>query len=829
MVLPPPNVTGVLHLGHAWNSVLGDAISRYKILNKYEVLWVPGTDHAGIATQVKAEKILKTKYKKTNYSEKYLLDFINNYKNENIINIKNQWDELGLLLNYDHQVFTLDDNVQKTVNYVFKQLYDQKLIYQKLKMVSWDCELETAISNIEVEYKQVEGKLYYFKYFVENKIDFLIVATTRPETMFGDKALFVNPDDPINNKFINMMVINPVNDQLIPVLADKYVDQEFGTGVMKCTPAHDFNDYNLAIKHQLSISCQCIDQQGKMTILAKEFNHLDRFKCRVKLVDKLVKLGLVEKIEDYQHQVNYSQRTNSIIEPMLSKQWFVKTKEMAKKVLEQQKNIKTKVIFFPNQYNETLAKWLENIEDWCISRQLIWGIRLPVWINKFNNSKLIVEKPKDINNYKQVNDVLDTWFSSALLPLVAFDWLNKDKTYFNKFYPTQLLITGYDIIFFWIARMMMQDLHFLNDRPFDRVLIHGLIRDNNGKKMSKSLNNGILPKDIIKNYGIDSLRLFLIANTSLGNDIIYDQQKLKNSWNFINKLWNASRYVFDSCKDIISNLNTVLSADDFKNSLFHDQWIISKLNELEKNIVKNFKKYDFIHIYNEIYHFFWKSFCSSYIELTKTNKTIISQKILYYCLKRVLIILHPFIPYITDEIYQYFNLKSTILLEDWNNKLKISFDNKNLEVINFINLTIAIVRNFRINNNLNKTIELSLHTEGNQLIKNNYKFINSFLIKIINSNIILKNKILNKNNYNLLLVDNIDLYIKKSLTNNLENNKKLIVEQKYLINEIKRSEKILNNVNFIKKANKSKIEEEKTKYKNYLQRYKIIHELLTVR
>lgn len=525
IILPPPNVTGKLHIGHAWDTSLQDAIIRFKKTTGYDTLFLPGMDHSGISTQVKVEeKLRQQNIDKYKLGRENFLKEAWKWKEEYASIIRSQWAKLGLSLDYSIEKFTLDSDVNDVVNEIFVKFYNDNIIYKDKQIVNWDPMQKTAISNIEVIYKQVEGKMYYFKYMLENSNEYLTVATTRPETMFADQCVVVNPNDERYQKYIGKNVINPVNNQIIPVIADKYVDVEFGTGVMKCTPAHDANDFVLGKKHNLDMVV-CLNVDGYVNDVAgKLYSGLDRFEARAKIIENLKQNNLLVKIEDITHQVGFSERSNAVVEPYLSDQWFVRMEKFNKMILDLQAS-NNKINFFPERFNDVLIRWMENAHDWCISRQLWWGHQIPCWYNKHTN-ELYVSKtaPVDIENWTRDEDVLDTWFSSGLW---AFSTLMNgqgfDSKHFKAYFPTSVLVTGYDIIFFWVARMIFQTLEYTKQIPFNDVLIHGLVRDEQGRKMSKSLGNGIDPMDVIEENGADVLRLFLLTNSTPGQDIRYSK------------------------------------------------------------------------------------------------------------------------------------------------------------------------------------------------------------------------------------------------------------------------------------------------------------------
>ncbi|MFA5696787.1 MAG: valine--tRNA ligase, partial [Bacilli bacterium] len=653
IVIPPPNVTGKLHLGHAWNTTLQDILIRYKKLKGYDVLWLPGMDHAGIATQAKIDQKLKEQgIKPRAMKREDWLKIAWEWKKEYTENIHLQWKKMGLSLDYSKERFTLDQGLSSAVNKVFIDLYNQGLIYRGERIINWDPEAMTALSNEEVIYKDVEGAFYHLKYYLEDKSTYLEIATTRPETLFGDTAVAVNPQDKRYQHLIGKKVVLPIVNKLIPIIEDEHADMEFGTGVVKITPAHDPNDFEVGNRHNLE-RIKVINPDGTMNENALIYNGLDRFDCRKKLMEDLTNQDLVVKVEKRNHSVGHSERTNAMVEPYLSKQWFVKMRPLADKVLDNQKDNDTKVNFVPKRFEKIMNHWMTITHDWCISRQLWWGHRIPAWY-KGEEVYVGLEEPKG-EGWQQDEDVLDTWFSSALWPFSTLGW-PENNDLINRYYPNNVLVTAYDIIPFWVNRMTFQGLHFLNKRPFKDCLIHGLIRDKDGRKMSKSLGNGVDPIDVIEKYGTDALRLFITTNSALGQDLRYDEEKVKSSWNFINKLWNASRFTLMN----IQNENE--TNDKIK---LADEWIISKLNKTIISVQKNMEKYEFGLVGSELNEFIWNDFCDWYIEISKSNMS--DKKVLITVLKDILKMLHPFIPFVTEEIYQALPNKkhSSIMLEPY--------------------------------------------------------------------------------------------------------------------------------------------------------------------
>ncbi len=666
MVIPPPNVTGVLHIGHALNVSIQDMLARFYRLNGRKVLWIPGTDHAGIATQNVVERqLLQEGIKREDLGREKFIEKVWEWKKEKGGIIVKQLRKLGASCDWTRERFTMDEELSKAVRKVFVELYRSGLIYQGKYMVNWCPRCKTALANDEVEYESKKSNLWYIKYPVVGEEIDLVVATTRPETMLGDTAVAVNPNDERYKDLIGKKVLLPLVNKQIPIVADEYVDMEFGTGVVKITPAHDPNDWEVAQRHNLP-SVVVIDENGNMTEEAGEFAGLDRFTARKKIVEKLEEEGYLEKIEDYSHNVGHCYRCHTVIEPYYSKQWFVKMRPLADMAMKAVKD--GKIRFIPSHWVNLFFAWLRDVKDWCISRQIWWGHRIPVWIcqdcGHINVSEDDVKKCEKCSseNLKQEEDVLDTWFSSALWPFSTLGWPKQTKD-LEEYYPTSCLVTAFDIIYFWVARMIMMGLFFMKKEPFKDVYIHGLIRDSKGKKMSKSAGNAVDPLQLIEKYGADALRLTMLALIPQGKDLKFSEKILGEYRTFLNKLWNAARYIFMDLEEKTDDF----TAEDLKPE---DKWIIYNLAKVAESMKKDVKDYMFQQATLSIYHFVWDKMCDWYIEFTKKRKrekerTV--QRVLLYVLKNVLILLHPIIPFITEEIYQLLPNKSreTIVLEDW--------------------------------------------------------------------------------------------------------------------------------------------------------------------
>lgn len=815
MILPPPNITGKLHLGHAWNNTLQDVMARYKMLTGYQVIWFPGMDHAGIATQAKVEEriFISENKRAADFSRNDFIAKVNLWKEEYATVIRQQWSKLGLALNYDYEKFTLDTNVHQLVNQTFVKLYNEDLIYRGKKIINWDPQLQTALSNIEVVHKEVHGKMYYIKYFVVDSDDAIIIATTRPETMFADTALVFNPEDERYQKYRNVNVINPANQSVIPVITDDHVAIDFGTGIMKCTPAHDFNDYDIAQRHNLAMP-MCINTDGTMNANALQYVGLDRFVCRQKLIADLEAKNLVAKINDIVHQVAYSERSDVIVEPYLSEQWFIKMQPLVDKALALQKSA-AKIDFYPQRFANILDQWLTNTQDWCISRQLWWGHQLPVWYHRETGAVLVTLEPVNQDEWVQDQDVLDTWFSSALWPLVfATPTVGL---------PHSLLVTGYDIIFFWVSRMIFQSLFNVNEKPFTAILIHGLIRDADGKKMSKSLGNGVDPQEVISEYGADSLRFFLLTNSTPGQDLRFSIPKIRSAWNFINKLWNASRYVLLNLPD-----NFEPAADILKLELAPiDYWILNKFNFLLKKVISNMNKYEFVVTGKYLFNFIWDDFCSWYIELSKINLQQETTKgntlqVLFWVLKNSLILLHPLIPFVTEEIYQQmFSTDVSIMTSLYPTELKHLATAGYID--NVINL-VTVIRELRATKNIANKIELEININSNNEVYEKYfDDINIFLLKLTNSKVTKLNYIVTDDMQKVSIPLNdgtIDVFLPAILNINQEDQVNIFQKQlEKLSIELKRSQDLLANANFINKAKPWKVAEEKARHSKNQELY----------
>ena len=676
IVIPPPNVTGKLHLGHAMDVSIQDIIIRYKRLQGFDCLWLPGMDHAAIATEAKVVKKLKDMgIDKYEYGREKFLEACWDWTHEYGGNIRDQWGKVGISVDYNKERFTLDEGLNKAVTKVFVDYYNEGIIYRGEKIINWDPQAQTALSNEEVLYRDVEGAFYHLKYMIEDSDEYLDVATTRPETLFGDTAVAVNPDDERFKHLIGKNVILPIVGKAIPIIGDEHADPEFGTGCVKITPAHDPNDFEVGNRHNLE-RVIVMNPDGTMNSNALSYQGMSREMCREELLKDLEEQGLLIRIEPMTHSVGHSERTGVMVEPYLSKQWFVKMGDLSKHVLETQAKKDEKVNFVPERFEKILNHWMEISYDWCISRQLWWGHRIPAWY-KDDEIYVGMDAPEG-EGWVQDGDVLDTWFSSALWPFSTLGWPEKTED-MERFYPNDVLVTAYDIIFFWVARMVFQAEHITGVRPFKDCLIHGLIRDKEGRKMSKSLGNGVDPMDLIDEYGADSLRYYLATDVAMGTDLRFDKDKVASTWNFINKLWNASRFVLLN----IDGLEEV-TLTDLRDE---DKWILTKYEEVLKSTIKHMDKYEFNLVGTELYSFIWDDFCSSYIEFAKFNLDSQSTKsILYTVLTGIIKMLHPFMPFVTEEIYQMLPIRDaeSIMISEYpkyDKKLVFKEETKEVDLI----------------------------------------------------------------------------------------------------------------------------------------------------
>lgn len=734
IVIPPPNVTGKLHLGHAWDTTLQDILIRMKRMQGFDALWLPGMDHAGIATQAKVEEKLRSE-NITRYDlgrEKFVEETWK-WKEEYAGHIREQWSKLGLGLDYSRERFTLDEGLSNAVKEVFVKLYNKGLIYRGEYIINWDPATKTAISDIEVIHKDVQGAFYHMQYPLADGTGSINIATTRPETMLGDTAVAVHPEDERYKHLIGKMVKLPIVDREIPIVADDYVDMEFGSGAVKITPAHDPNDFEIGNRHNLQ-RILVMNEDGTMNKNAAGYEGMDRFACRKQIVKDLQDAGVLFKIEEHLHSVGHSERSGAVVEPYLSTQWFVKMQPLADEAIKLQQ-AEGKVNFVPDRFEKTYLQWMENIHDWCISRQLWWGHRIPAWYHNETGEVYVGhEAPADAENWKQDNDVLDTWFSSALWPFSTLGWPDANNEEFKKYYPTNTLVTGYDIIFFWVSRMIFQGIEFTGTRPFEDVLIHGLVRAEDGRKMSKSLGNGIDPMEVIDKYGADSLRYFLSTGSSPGQDLRFSTEKVEAVWNFANKIWNASRFALMNMEGLkFDEINL-----DGKKSVA-DAWIITRLNETIEQVTRLSEKYEFGEVGRALYNFIWDDICDWYIEMSKLplygddeEAKKMTRSVLAYVLDNTMRLLHPFMPFITEEIWQ--NLPhegESITLAAWpsvNEELSNKEDSASMKLLAEI---IRSVRNIRaeVQTPMSKKVPLYISAKDSEtltVLEANAKYLERF-------------------------------------------------------------------------------------------------------
>ena len=835
IVIPPPNITGKLHMGHALDETLQDILIRYKRMQGFNTLWVPGTDHASIATEAKiVEKLKAEGITKEDLGRDGFLKRAWEWKEEYGGTILNQLKKLGCSCDWSRERFTMDEGLSNAVKDVFVDLYNKGLIYKGKRMINWCPYCNTSISDAEVEYEEEPTHLWHVKYPVKGEEGkFVIVATTRPETMLGDTGVAVHPDDERYKDLVGKTVILPIMNKEIPIIADEFVEKEFGTGAVKLTPAHDPNDYQAALKHNLEI-IPVFDEEFKMNNLVPEYKGMDMYEAREKIVERLQKEGYLVKIEDYTHNVGKCYRCHHTIEPHISEQWFVKMEPLAKPAIEA---VRTgKVEFVPERFDKIYYNWMENIQDWCISRQLWWGHRIPAYYCQ-ECGEVIVSKEEPhkctkcgSTNLKQDEDTLDTWFSSALWPFSTLGWPEQTEDY-KYFYPTSTLVTGYDIIFFWVARMIFSALEHTGQVPFNKVFIHGIVRDSLGRKMSKSLGNGIDPLEIIAKYGTDALRFSLILGISPGNDIRYMPEKLESASNFANKLWNASKFVLSNMPKDGSKL-----AEDRlpENLCYEDKWILSKLNKLVKEVTNNLENFELGIATQKVYDFIWNEFCDWYIEMVKSRlydenctTKFAAQYTLNKVLKDSLKLLHPVMPFVTEKIYmQLYHNDESIMISKWPEYTEsLSFE-KEEEQIEKLKTIIVGIRNLRTNLNVHpsKKSKLIFVTKtANDMLKESSAMIQK--LGFANEIDIQENKENIPQNAMSVLADGIEVYIPFEELVDLEAEKqRLQGERAKLLSEVARGEKMLSNPGFVNKAPESKINEEKAKLAKYKEMLEKVEE-----
>ncbi|SFE70301.1 valine--tRNA ligase [Alteribacillus iranensis] len=824
IVIPPPNVTGRLHLGHAWDTTLQDIISRAKRMQGYDTLWLPGMDHAGIATQAKVEgKLREEGTSRYDLGREKFLEKSYEWKEEYADFIRQQWAKLGLSLDYSRERFTMDEGLSKAVREVFVKLYEKDLIYRGEYIINWDPDTQTALSDIEVEYKDVQGHFYHMRYPLKDGSGHIEIATTRPETMLGDTAVAVHPEDERYKHLIGKKVVLPIVGREIEIIADDYVDMEFGSGAVKITPAHDPNDFEMGNRHDLE-RVLIMDESGKMNENAGKYQGMDRFECRKQLVKDMQEEGVLFEIEEHMHSVGHSERSGAVVEPYLSTQWFVKMKPLAEQAIELQKQ-EGKVNFVPDRFEKTYLHWLENIRDWCISRQLWWGHRIPAWYHKETGEIHVGhEAPADIENWEQDEDVLDTWFSSALWPFSTMGWPDTASEDFKRYYPTDVLVTGYDIIFFWVSRMIFQGLEFTGERPFKDVLIHGLVRAADGRKMSKSLGNGVDPMDVIEKYGADALRFFLATGTTPGNDLRFHWEKVEANWNFANKIWNASRFALMNMEGL-----TYEEIDLSGDKTIADRWILTRLQETIQDVTRLMDRYEFGEVGRLLYNFIWDDVCDWYIEMAKLplygedeQAKQTTRSVLAYVLDQTMRLLHPIMPFITEEIWQHLPHKGeSITVAPWPEVKKEMIDSAAVEDMELLKNVIRTVRNTRAEMNVapSKPIDLQIKAANQQVLQQlergrDYieRFCNPEQLHV-DTDIEAPEKSVSQ------VVTGAELYMPLAgLIDIDEEIARLEKEKEKLDKEVTRVQKKLSNEGFLKKAPEQVVEEEKQKEKDYVEK-----------
>ena len=825
IVIPPPNITGKLHMGHALDETIQDLLIRYKRMQGYNTLWLPGTDHAAIATEAKVVAKLKEEgISKEDLGREEFLNRAWEWKKEYGGIIINQIKKLGCSCDWDRERFTMDEGLSNAVKHVFVELYNKGLIYKGKKMINWCPYCKTSISDAEVEYEEEPTHLWHIKYKVKGEENrYVIVATTRPETMLGDTGVAVHPADERYKDLVGKTVILPIMNKEIPVVADEFVEKEFGTGAVKLTPAHDPNDYESGERHGLEV-VEVFDETGKMNDLVPEYEGMDLYEAREKIVEKLKEIGALVKIEDYTHNVGKCYRCHHRIEPKISEQWFVKMDTLAKPAIDAVRNGEVK--FIPERFDKTYFNWMENIRDWCISRQLWWGHRIPAYYCKecgnmqVSGSEITKCNKCGSKNIEQDDETLDTWFSSALWPFSTLGWPEQTED-FKYFYPTDTLVTGYDIIFFWVARMIFSAIEHTGKAPFKNVFIHGIVRDSQGRKMSKSLGNGIDPIEVIDKYGTDALRFSLILGISPGNDIRYMPEKLEAASNFANKLWNASKFVLGN----LENYKEIEFKDIENDLTYADKWILSKLNVLVAEITNNIDGFELGVFAQKIYDFIWNEFCDWYIEMVKPrlyNEDDKTKLAAMYTLNKVLAdslkLLHPIMPFITEEIYtKLYNNDESIMISKWpeyDNNLNYEEEKQAVEELK--NIIIGI-RNIRVQRNVHPSKKSKLIFVTSDL-KETVKDSEPWLLRLgFGSEIQVKdNKEEIPQNAMSVLANGVELYMPfEELVDIVEEKERLQKEKERLQSEIQRATKMLSNPGFVNKAPAEKIQEEKDKKAKY--------------
>lgn len=838
IVIPPPNVTGKLHLGHAWDVTLQDMIIRQKRMQGFDTLWLPGMDHAGIATQAKVEEKLRGEgLSRYDLGREKFLEQTWVWKEEYASHIREQWAKMGISVDYRRERFTLDKGLSDAVKKVFVTLYEKGLIYRGEYIINWDPKAKTSLSDIEVIHKDVEGAFYHMNYPLADGSGFLEIATTRPETLLGDTAVAVHPDDERYQALIGKTVILPLVNREIPIIADEYVEQDFGTGVVKITPAHDPNDFEVGNRHNLP-RINVMNDDATMNELAGKYEGMDRFAARKAIVKDLEEAGLLVKIEKHLHSVGHSERTDVVVEPRLSKQWFVKMGPLAEQAINAQRAEGDNTVnFYPPRFNDAYLRWMENIHDWVISRQLWWGHQIPAWYHKETGEVYVgMEAPSDIENWTQDPDVLDTWFSSALWPFSTMGWPDENAADYKRYYPTNTLVTGYDILTFWVSRMMFQGLEFTGKRPFKNVLIHGLIRDSQGRKMSKSLGNGVDPMEVIEQYGADALRWFLANGSAPGQDVRYSTDKMDAAWNFINKIWNASRYALMNVGDLTAD-----QVDITGEKTLADKWILTRLNQTIGKVTELFEKFEFGEAGRLLYRFIWDDFCDWYIEMSKETLAgddeaakLTTRSILVYVLDNTLRLLHPIMPFVTEEIWQSVpHVGESLVVATYPTVHPEQMDEKAAEEMEFLMDFIRSVRTVRneMNTPLSKPINIIAKVSDAAhyaILKENESYIARFSNP---EEFVYGEDVEAPSDAVTSVITGAEIYLPLAGLINIEDEiARLEKEAEKLQQEVDRVEKKLSNEKFVAKAPEAVVEAERAKGADYqAQREAVLERIATLK
>ncbi|MCL2858482.1 MAG: valine--tRNA ligase [Streptococcaceae bacterium] len=827
IVIPPPNVTGKLHLGHAWDTTLQDIIIRQKRMQGFDTLWLPGMDHAGIATQAKVEaRLAEDGISRHDIGREAFSEKVWEWKDEYASTIKEQWGKIGISVDYSRERFTLDEGLSQAVRKVFVQLYNKGWIYRGEKLINWDPQAMTALSDIEVIHKEIDGAYYHITYQIEGSEEFVEIATTRPETFLADTAVIVNEKDERYKHLVGKNVILPIIGRVIPILTDDHADMEKGTGVVKITPAHDPNDFEVAMRHDLPM-INMMNNDGTINENGGKYEGLDRFDARKQIVADLKDLGQLVDVKPIRHEVGHSERTGVVVEPRLSTQWFVKMDELAKNAIANQ-STDDAVEFYPPRFNDTFLQWMENVHDWVISRQLWWGHQIPAWYNEAGEMYVGEEAPEG-DGWTQDEDVLDTWFSSALWPFSTMGWPDEDSADYKRYFPTSTLVTGYDIIFFWVSRMIFQSLEFTGQAPFGNVLIHGLIRDEEGRKMSKSLGNGIDPMDVIEKYGADALRWFLSNGSAPGQDVRFSYDKMDAAWNFINKIWNVSRYILMNTEDVTAEQITInlekIASKEMGNVT--DRWILTRLNDTIARVTDQMDKFEFGVAGHILYNFIWDEFANWYLELTKEvmfgedeAEKDITRSVLVHVLDQVLRLLHPIMPFFTEEIFEKLPTSTgSIVVGDYP-KARPEFDDQEATlVVEMLIELITAVRNIRaeVNTPLSKPVPMFIKSEQADFLNAVAPYIRRFTNP---SELTISKEVTSPEQAMSAVITGAEIYLPLAdLINIDEEIARLSKELDKWQKELDMVNRKLSNEKFVANAKPDVVDKEKAKLEDYKEKY----------